>query len=84
MGWGYCGVNPTTGEEMGYCVQGECHADGCVNLIDHGLGNVCGGEHEGGEHGCGYYFCTDHLYLSDTPSGTGWLCRQCRDKAERG
>ena len=63
MGWGYGGVNPKTGEEMGYNVGGVCHHDGCPEKIDHGLAHVCGGMHEGGDHGCGYYFCGAHLTI---------------------
>lgn len=60
MAWGDCGVNQTTGEPMGYNHEGVCHFPGCDKEIDHGLSYVCGGMHEGGELGCGYYFCDDH------------------------
>lgn len=74
MGWGDCGVNSTTGEPMGYCHSGTCHHPDCNNIIDHGLAYVCGGMHEGGEDGCGYYFCSSHLYLG---TGRAQLCEQC-------
>lgn len=79
MGWGYCGTNPDTGEEMGYAILGVCHAEGCDKAIDHGISYVCGGMHEGGEHGCGYYFCGDHLAVycrGDDPLGYE-LCKAC-------
>jgi hypothetical protein len=63
MGWGYCGVNSNTGEEMGYSVTGICSFSGCTKKIDHGLSYVCGGMHEGGEYGCGRYFCSEHLTM---------------------
>jgi len=62
MGWGYCGKNSETGDEMGYSVQGVCSCSGCNKEIDHGLAFVCGGMHEGGDLGCGRYFCYDHLF----------------------
>jgi hypothetical protein len=45
MGWAYCGVNPDTGEEMGYGVAGQCHEHGCLAPIDHGLSYLCGDMH---------------------------------------
>lgn len=75
MGWGYCGINRRTGQEMGYCVDGTCHHPGCNATIDHGLSYVCGSMHGGGESGCGYYFCGKHLSTTD---GTDeQLCDEC-------
>lgn len=84
MGWGHCGTNPDTGEEMGYAIQGVCRAEGCDKAIDHGLSYVCGGEHEGGERGCGYYFCTAHLriYWSRGDSPCVQLCEACGQEFE--
>jgi len=62
MGWGTCGKNSKTGEMMGYCYSGKCNHQGCKEIIPHGLACVCGGMHEGGDLGCGYYFCENHLY----------------------
>lgn len=84
MGWANCGENSTTGEQMGYAHVGICHDPDCPEKIDHGLSYVCGGDHyqgaggrrafasmhEGGEHGCGYYFCTEHLKWPQ-------LCKEC-------
>ena len=64
MGWANCGKNYETGEMMGYAHTGICHEKGCAAKIDHGLSYVCGGMHEGGENGCGYYFCSEHLHYS--------------------
>ena len=79
MGWSYCGKNQTTGDEMGYSVQGTCAKDGCGAAIDHGLSYVCGGMHEGGTHGCGRYFCSVHLayYPVDANDDNEQLCAEC-------
>lgn len=73
MGWGY-GVN-RDGREVGYSVEAICDLDGCNEKIDRGLYGVCGGMHDGGEFGCGKYFCGDHIIL-----GVGLpdqLCEEC-------
>lgn len=60
MGWAY-GHN-AEGREVGYSVAATCDLDGCDEKIDRGLAYVCGGMHDGGEFGCGRYFCPSHLY----------------------
>lgn len=82
MGWGYSGVNPDTGDEMGYSVAGTCSHAGCSKDIDHGLSFVCGGMHQGGERGCGRYYCYSHLVLVGTPASTQ-LCAKCADQHAR-
>lgn len=73
MGWGY-GHNDE-GREIGYSVEAKCDEPGCGRDIDRGLAYVCGGMHDGDEHGCGKYFCGDHLYIAETQ-----LCRPCSDQ----
>lgn len=79
MGWADCGKNRTTDEDMGYAHEGICHAEGCNAEIDHGLAYVCGAMHEGGEDGCGYYFCGEHLghYLDAQREMSVQLCEDC-------
>lgn len=92
MGWMLCGKNPETGEMMGYGYSGICNHPRCNKEINHGLSYVCGGMHEGGELGCGKYFCTNHLnwlyfenkkldqYAFNWPSPTEYdrqLCNDC-------
>lgn len=60
MGWGLC-VN-AKGRDCGYMVGSTCDKDGCEAKIDRGLDYVCGGMHDGGEHGCGGYFCDEHCH----------------------
>lgn len=73
MGWA-SGVNGT-GRKVGYAVRAKCDERKCKERIDRGLGYVCGDMHDGGEHGCGNYFCSSHLYL--TLNGPGQLCKRC-------
>jgi hypothetical protein len=81
MGWAHCGVNPETGEAMGYGVAGICAHPGCDAKINHGLAYACGGMHEGGEHGCGRYFCAAHLFHAFTEGEemSPQLCEGCAE-----
>lgn len=77
MGWGY-GIN-ANGREVGYTVEAVCDDRECDEEIDRGLGYVCGYEHDGGEYGCGDYFCSSHLYYLK-PIGAErsiQLCTRC-------
>ena len=78
MGWGSCGTNPVTGDEMGYNHFGKCSHPDCDKEVDHGLANVCGDMHEGGEYGCGRYFCAAHLIFGRPEQ----LCEQCYAKCD--
>lgn len=74
MGWG-SGVN-AEGRKVGYLVRATCDEKGCRARIDRGLAYVCGGMHDGGEQGCGRYFCGRHLFI-----GRGsQLCAACYDR----
>lgn len=79
MGWGNCGINRTTGQRMGYNFECKCHKRGCSEEINRGLGHVCGGMHEGGVLGCGYYFCSGHMEGSgrDETGRSVSLCLRC-------
>lgn len=62
MGWSY-GINGE-GREVGYAVDAVCDWDcSCGAKINRGLAYVCGGMHDGGEHGCGRYFCDEHITM---------------------
>lgn len=76
MGWADCGIGKD-GRAMGYAFSGICDHPECEAEIDHGLAYVCGDMHEGGEHGCGKYFCYAHLII--TPLGQ--LCPECAKDA---
>lgn len=82
MGWSYCGKNSTTGDEMGYGVAGVCAQHGCGKEIDHGLSYVCGSMHEGGDHGCGRYFCEGHLIICEVSEDVTQLCEECSKQVE--
>lgn len=59
MGWA-TGTN-AAGRDIGYGVEATCDHPTCSTEIDRGLAYVCGGIHDGDEHGCGKYFCDEHL-----------------------
>lgn len=83
MGWG-SGTN-AQGREVGYCIDATCDLEGCDVAIDRGLAYCCGGMHDGGEHGCGDYFCTDHLFMTGNESGESpghFMCLACCDAWE--
>lgn len=62
MGWA-TGTN-SEGREIGYLIEATCDASSCEEKIDRGLAYACGEEHDGGEHGCGHYFCGAHLHVA--------------------
>lgn len=75
MGWG-SGVNNAC-REVGYLVDATCDQPGCDTDIDRGLAYCCGGMHDGGEHGCGGYFCPEHLgYANNAPTAVQF-CGPC-------
>jgi len=80
MGWAR-GTN-AEGREIGYSVEAECDEDGCAEQIDCGLAYVCGGMHDGGDHGCGRYFCGTHLFYAYPPDRRGQLCNACSATAD--
>lgn len=64
--------------EAGYDVEDGCNKDGCTAKIDRGLGNLCGETPGGDEHGCGHYFCGEHLF-----GGNPGQCEACRAAADK-
>jgi hypothetical protein len=48
--------------EAGYGVEAICEKANCNAKIDRGLAYLCGKTPGGDEHGCGGYFCEQHLY----------------------
>ncbi|WHM30233.1 hypothetical protein OH540_09380 [Streptomyces sp. BPPL-273] len=61
--------------EAGYAVQAICEKDGCNEQIDRGLAHLCGKDPRGDDHGCGGYFCANHLYGDNQ-------CESCAAKAD--
>ena len=79
MGWSI-GYDSTWNRDIGYGVPCQCDQPGCTAEIDRGLSYVCGSDPRGGEHGCGLYFCSSHLYLAETEDGRSVQnCERCRD-----
>ncbi|MER7953859.1 hypothetical protein [Streptomyces sp. NPDC096030] len=62
--------------EAGYAVETTCEKNGCDARIDRGLAHLCGKTPGGDEHGCGGYYCENHLNIGPT-SETGELCDPC-------
>lgn len=76
MGYGYY-TRTIDGLErhLGYGVKALCDHPDCDEVIDRGLGYLCGDEPgEGNEEGCGRYFCGAH------GGGTKW-CERCAQGA---
>ena len=76
MSWAY-GLNKD-GREVGYGVEAACDFPDCQAVIDRGLDYCCGEMHDGGDFGCGKYFCPDHLtgYIFDV-EGSEVVCEAC-------
>ncbi len=77
MGWAHCGKDKY-GRYIGYGEVALCDHETCIENIDRGLAYVCGGMHGGRDHGCGRYFCEQHLFIAcyeDMP----YLCQDCID-----
>ncbi|MFE4857352.1 hypothetical protein [Streptomyces sp. NPDC056670] len=62
--------------QAGYGVETECEEAGCDDQIDRGLAHLCGKTPGGDEHGCGGYYCGEHLYIGPSED-TGDLCERC-------
>jgi hypothetical protein len=76
MGWSI-GYDSTFDRFIGYGVPATCDHPECKQEIDRGLSYVCGSEPYGGEHGCGLYFCAEHLWMK----GGVQLCERCLQNA---
>lgn len=62
--------------QAGYGVEAVCEEDGCKTKIDRGLAYLCGKHPGGDEHGCGGYYCEQHLYGIDQ-------CKRCSEAADK-
>jgi hypothetical protein len=77
MGWSI-GYDSNWKRDIGYGVPAYCDHPHCGKKIDRGLAYVCGSDPWGGEHGCGLFFCGEHLLLSSR----GQLCVCCYHMGE--
>jgi hypothetical protein len=77
MGW-QVGYDSNWKRDIGYGVPAICDRPACGEAIDRGLSYVCGSEPYGGEHGCGLYFCGEHL-TGTRKAGDRfvWVCGRC-------
>lgn len=78
MGWSI-GYDSAWQRDIGYGVPAICDHPGCGKKIDRGLSYVCGTNPYGGDHGCGLYFCDEHLFMDDVLLQ---LCDRCKEGAE--
>ena len=70
------------GRDIGYGVPATCDHPGCGEEIDRGLSYVCGGDAYGGEHGCGLFFCREHLTYEERDGHLVPLCERCAAGAD--
>ena len=78
MSWAV-GYDSNWDRDIGYGVPSVCDHPDCNKEIDRGLNYVCGGNPYGGEHGCGLFFCDEHLFLErNNPQ----RCERCVDEKE--
>lgn len=74
MGWSI-GYDNNWKRDIGYGVPAICDHPGCGAEIDRGLGYVCcDHQPQGGERGCGLYFCPDHQHMTEKHHQ---LCSRC-------
>lgn len=76
MGWAI-GYDENWNRDIGYGVPATCDHPGCGAAIDRGLSFVCGGDAYGGEHGCGLFFCRDHMTYAGDRRDDAHLCAKC-------
>lgn len=76
MGWSV-GYDDNWMRDIGYGVPSMCDHPGCTKEIHRGLSYVCGGDAYGGEHGCGLFFCNDHLQYAGKRRDNVQLCSRC-------
>lgn len=77
MGWSI-GYDEHWKRDVGYGVPSVCDHPACSAAINRGLSFVCGGDPYGGEHGCGLFFCAEHLEYHDFRDGCGvQVCPRC-------
>jgi len=69
VGWSI-GFDYNWNRDIGYGVPAECDHPGCDAQIDRGLSYVCGGNPYGEPHGCGLFFCDEHLFMRTVSAPT--------------
>lgn len=79
MGWSV-GFDSSWKRDVGYGVPSLCDHPGCGRRIDRGLSYVCGADVYGGEHGCGLFFCGEHLGFVEGHGNP--ICARCRQENE--
>lgn len=88
MSWSI-GYDTNHRRDVGYGVPATCDHPGCDKEIDRGLSYICGSDIGGGEHGCGLFFCADHLTYtgrrdSNREISHPQLCERCAKRSKKG
>lgn len=80
MGWSV-GFDPNHKRDIGYGVPAVCDHPECDEMIDRGLGYVCGDDVYGGEWGCGLFFCEKHRGNHEDLAPGVWapVCERCAE-----
>lgn len=78
MSWAV-GYDDNWDRDIGYGVPSICDHPECDMEIDRGLSHVCGGDPYGGEHGCGLYFCGEHIWYHEFGEDFAQACERCCD-----
>jgi len=84
MGWSI-GFDSKWQRDIGYGVPAQCDHPDCATEIHRGLHFVCGGQPYGGEHGCGLFFCDDHMLYTipvNLEADLHQVCSRCFDDEE--
>lgn len=76
MGWSI-GYDDRWQRDVGYGVPAYCDHPGCMKEIDRGLPYVCGEQPYGGDHGCGLFFCSEHMRYAGARRDHVQLCERC-------
>ncbi len=88
MGWSYgIDLNRAEGDQdIGYAIDAVCDDSGCEKDIHRGLAYCCGNDVIGGEHGCGGFFCDNHLCyaFNEQDEMSPQLCMKCAEIWEKG
>ena len=76
MSWSV-GYDDKNQRDIGYGVPATCDHPDCDEMINRGLGYVCGGEAYGGDYGCGLFFCAEHRNYTEFEDDAVEVCERC-------
>lgn len=71
MSWAI-GYDDKNHRDIGYGVPAKCDYPDCEEMINRGLGYVCGGD-----FGCGLFFCSEHRNHTEVDDDFVEVCERC-------